>query len=63
MKIEQLAINNKDFLMINSDEARARLHQLIDDMPDDQVALVWMTFQSMFAADFDDDDGEEDQDS
>ena len=41
--------------MISPADARTRLHALIDDMPDDQVALVWMTFQSMFAGDLDDD--------
>ena len=44
--------------MINPDDARIHLHELIDSMPDEQVALVWMTFQSMINTD-DDVDGED----
>ena len=48
--------------MIDPGDARARLHQLIDLMPDEQVALVWMTFQSMFNEEYgDDDDLDEDE--
>ncbi len=39
--------------MINPDDARIHLHELIDSMPDEQVALVWMTFQSMINTDDD----------
>ncbi len=34
--------------MISPEDARQNLHKLIDAMPDEQVALVWMTFQTMF---------------
>jgi hypothetical protein len=44
--------------MIDPQEARDRLHELIDDMPDDQVTLVWTTFQNMFNGEFDDYDEE-----
>ena len=47
--------------MISPDDARTRLHALIDEMPDEQVAMIWMTFQSMFAADLSDDDTDEDE--
>ncbi|MEP7289329.1 MAG: hypothetical protein ABI947_26555 [Chloroflexota bacterium] len=42
--------------MIDPDDARTRLHELIDAMPDEQITLVWMTFQTMFEADSDEDD-------
>ncbi len=42
--------------MIDPSDARARLHELIDLMPDEQVALVWMTFQSMFNDEYGDAD-------
>ena len=45
--------------MINPDDARIRLHELIDSMPDEQVALVWMTFQSMINTEQDADDEDE----
>ena len=38
--------------MIDPNTARQRLHELIDSMPNEQVAMVWMTFQSMFDAEF-----------
>lgn len=47
--------------MINPDDARVRLHELIDSMPDDQVALVWLTFQSMVSGEEDDADYEDDE--
>ena len=48
--------------MIDPGDARARLHELIDLMPDEQVALVWMTFQSMFNDEYgDSDDLDEDE--
>ena len=48
--------------MIDPVDARARLHELIDMMPDEQVALVWMTFQSMFNEEYGDaDDLDEDE--
>lgn len=48
--------------MIDPADARARLHELIDMMPDEQVALVWMTFQSMFNEEYGDaDDLDEDE--
>ncbi len=45
--------------MIDPNIARTRLHAMIDELPDEQVALVWMTFQSMLADDVDDDEIEE----
>ena len=45
--------------MIDPNTARARLHAMIDALPDEQVALVWMTFQSMLEGDADDDELEE----
>jgi hypothetical protein len=48
--------------MMNPDDARQRLHDLIDAMPDEQVALVWMTFQSMFQEQYGEEFGEEGQD-
>jgi hypothetical protein len=48
--------------MISPDEARTRLHALIDSMPDEQVAMVWMTFQSMFHDEYGEEyDDEEEQ--
>jgi len=47
--------------MISPADARVRLHAMIDDMPDDQIALVWMTFQSMFGADLEDDEDDDDE--
>ena len=48
--------------MIDPVDARARLHKLIDLMPDEQVALVWMTFRGMFNDEYgDNDDLDEDE--
>jgi hypothetical protein len=49
--------------MVNPEDARQRLHELIDAMPDDQVALVWMTFQSMFQEEFGQADNETNQEA
>ncbi|HVO43230.1 MAG TPA: hypothetical protein VMT34_11435 [Aggregatilineales bacterium] len=48
--------------MISPDEARKRLHVMIDLIPDEQVSLVWMTFQGMMDADDEDDKSDSDRD-
>ena len=47
--------------MIDPNIARAKLHAMIDALPDEQVALVWMTFQSMLEGDADDEEIEGDE--
>ena len=45
--------------MIDPNLARARLHAMIDEIPDEQIALIWMTFQSMFEGEMEDEDVED----
>ncbi len=35
--------------MISPDDARARIHEMIDQIPDEQIGMLWMTFQSMMS--------------
>lgn len=50
--------------MLSPDDARARIHELIDQIPDEQIGMLWMTFQSMLGstANIDDEDHEDDYD-
>jgi hypothetical protein len=45
--------------MIDPNDARARLHAMIDEIPDEQIALIWMTFQSMFEGDLEDEEADD----
>ena len=49
--------------VLSPDEARRRLHSLIDMLPDEQISLVWMAFQGMFGSELDDMDTDDDDDN
>ncbi len=42
--------------MLTPDESRARIHELIDQIPDEQIGMLWMTFQSMLGVSDEDED-------
>jgi hypothetical protein len=49
--------------MMSPEEARQRLHELIDMIPDEQISLVWMAFQGMIVTtDEEEDESEDDGD-